>query len=59
MLPLDANTELVHTAFVSDWSHFFDLRAKGTTGAPHPDAKALALPLYELFVEKGWLEGDK
>ncbi len=59
VLPLDANTELVHTAFVSDWSHFFDLRAKGTTGAPHPDAKALALPLYELFVEKGWLEGDK
>lgn len=59
VLPLDANTELVHTAFVSDWNHFFDLRAKGTTGAPHPDAKTLALPLYELFVEKGWLEGDK
>lgn len=49
VLPLDVNTELVHTAFVSDWLHFFDLRAKGTTGAPHPDAKALAMPLYEEF----------
>ena len=47
VLPLDTNTELVHTAFVSDWKHFFDLRALGTTGAPHPDAKALATPLYE------------
>ena len=47
VLPLDTNTELVHTASLSDWKHFFDLRALGTTGAPHPDAKAVALPLYE------------
>ena len=47
VLPLDTNTELVHTAFVSDWLHFFDLRALGTTGAPHPDAKLLAEPLLE------------
>ena len=46
VLPLDTNTELIHTAFLSDWKHFFDLRALGTTGAPHPDAKAVALPLY-------------
>lgn len=52
-LPLDTATELVHTAFVSDWHHFFDLRALGTTGAPHPDAKALAMPLYEEFKERG------
>ncbi len=57
VLPLDTNTELVHTAFVTDWQHFFDLRALGTTGAPHPDAKALAQPLYELFVEEGWMAG--
>lgn len=49
VLPLDINTELVHTAFVSDWKHFFDLRALGTTGAPHPDAKAIASPLFEEF----------
>lgn len=47
VLPLDTNTELVHTAFLSDWHHFFDLRALGTTGAPHPDAKVLAAPLMQ------------
>lgn len=55
ILPLDCNTELVHTAFVSDWKHFFDLRALGTTGAPHPDAKVLALPLMEEFKTRGYL----
>lgn len=59
VLPLDTNTELVHTAFVSDWKHFFDLRALGTTGAPHPDAKALAMPLYKRFAEEGWIEAVK
>ena len=56
ILPLDTNTELVHTAFVSDWKHFFDLRALGTTGAPHPDAKILAKPLYEEFKERGYID---
>lgn len=49
ILPLDTNTDLVHTAFISDWKHFFDLRAIGTTGKPHPDASCLAIPLYEQF----------
>ncbi len=53
VLPLDTNTELVHTAFVHDWRHFFDLRALGTTGAPHPDAKVLAEPLMKAMKE--WL----
>ena len=56
ILPLDTNTELVHTAFVSDWKHFFDLRALGTTGAPYPDAKILAEPLYEEFKERGYID---
>ena len=55
VLPLDVNTELIHTAFLHDWQHFFNLRALGTTGAPHPDAKAIAQPLYEVFKQKGWL----
>jgi thymidylate synthase (FAD) len=49
VLALDTRTELVHTAFISDWKHFFDLRALGTTGKPHPDAKILAEPLMEEF----------
>ncbi len=51
ILPLDLNTELIHTAFVSDWKHFFNLRALGTTGTPHPDAKALAEPLRQEFIK--------
>lgn len=49
VLPNALKTELVMTGFVSDWQHFFDLRARGTTGAPHPDAKALAEPLMHEF----------
>lgn len=49
VLPNALKTELVMTGFVSDWNHFFDLRARGTTGAPHPDAKALAEPLMHEF----------
>lgn len=56
VLPLDTNTELVHTAFLKDWKHFFDLRAVGTTGEPHPDAKAIAMPLYEEFKKLGLIK---
>lgn len=55
VLPNALKTELVMTGFVSDWQHFFDLRARGTTGAPHPDAKALAEPLMGEFYDKGLL----
>lgn len=53
ILPNSLKTELVMTGFVSDWQHFFDLRARGTTGAPHPDAKALAEPLMGEFYKRG------
>ncbi|WP_434503850.1 FAD-dependent thymidylate synthase [Prevotella sp.] len=56
VLPLDTNTELVHTAFLKDWKHFFDLRAVGTTGEPHPDAKAIAMPLYDEFKKLGLIK---
>ena len=55
MLPLDTKTESVHTAFVSDFCHFFNLRALGTTGAPRPSAKEVAWPLMEEFLGKGWI----
>jgi thymidylate synthase (FAD) len=47
VLPLDTNTELVHTAFVEDWKHFLDLRCHGKTGKPHPDAQKIAEKLYQ------------
>jgi len=56
VLPLDTNTELVHTAFVSDWMHFFDLRALSKTGKAHPDMIAVAEPLYEEFKKRGYIK---
>jgi thymidylate synthase (FAD) len=51
-LPNAIKTELVMTGFVKDWKHFFDLRADGNTGAPHPQAKELAAPLKEEFIKR-------
>ena len=33
-----------------------NLRAKGTTGQPHPDAKALAESLMKEFIERKLIE---
>ena len=50
VLPLDTHTEVVYTAFVSDWKHFFKLR---TSNAAHPDIKELACSLQEKFITMG------
>jgi thymidylate synthase (FAD) len=55
ILPLDTKTCSVHTAFASDWCHFFNLRALGTTGAPRPSAKEVAWPLMQEFIDKGYI----
>lgn len=44
-------TEVVMTAFVNQWVHFFDVRHFGVTGAPHPDMKKVAERGYQLFDE--------
>lgn len=54
ILPNAIKTELVMTGFISDWKHFFELRCHSTA---HPDARALAIPLKETFIEKGYLNG--
>lgn len=53
VLPLDTNSELVHTAFISDWEHFFVLRDDKQHA--HPDAFALAHPLHEEFISRGYV----
>ena len=58
VLLLSTKTELVHTSFASDWGHFFNLRAIGTTGAPHMSAKELAWPLMEDFLNRKWISLD-
>lgn len=49
VLPLDTETKLLHTAYLEDWIHFFDLRCLDKTGKAHPDVKELVTPLYEEF----------
>lgn len=42
-------TELVVTADEKEWHHIGDLRYRGTTGAPHPDMKALMDELVKVY----------
>ena len=54
ILPMDLHTELYHTAFISDWIHFFKLRAWTSKGnKPHPEARKLARMIFDKFVELG------
>ena len=57
ILPNALKTELIMTGFVNEtgWKHFFDLRAKGTTSAPHPQAKELAEPLMREFIKRKYI----
>ena len=54
ILPNALKTELIMTGFISDWEHFFKLRCHSTA---HPDARALAIPLKETFIERGYING--
>lgn len=55
VLPLATKSQLIHTAFISDWKHFFKLRADGVSGPPHPNAELLAKPLKEEFIKHGYI----
>jgi len=48
-LPTDLATELIITANLEEWEHIFDLRYRGTTGAPHPKCKEVMEKVYNLF----------
>lgn len=51
ILPLCTKSELIATAFTSDWKHFFDLRTDiAKTGKPHPDLLQITNPLYNDFI---------
>lgn len=55
VLPLATKSQLIHTAFVDDWKHFFALRADGVSGPPHPNAALVAKPLKEEFIKRGYI----
>lgn len=52
ILPNALKTELIMTGFVSDWKHFFFLR---TPMNAHPQARELAIPLQEEFIERKYI----
>ena len=52
VLPNSLKTELVMTGFISDWKHFFRLRCDS---AAHPQARELAIPLREEFINNKYL----
>lgn len=47
VLPNSLKTEVVMTANLREWRHFFKLRALGTTGKPHPQMLEVTIPLLE------------
>ena len=49
VLPNSLKTEIVVTMNLREWIHFFNLRALGTTGAPHPQMKEISMMVLEEF----------
>lgn len=47
VLPTSLKTEVVMTANLREWRHFFSLRACGATGKPHPQMLEVAVPLLK------------
>ena len=45
VLPNSLKTEVVMTANMREWRHFFRLRAAGETGKPHPQMLEVTVPL--------------
>ncbi len=51
VLPTSLKTEIVMTANLREWRHFFELRACGSTGKPHPQMLEVAVPLLKELKE--------
>lgn len=51
VLPTCLKTEIVMTAPMYEWDHFFNLRMRGTTGAPHPLIQELSTIVYNDMID--------
>ena len=49
VLPHSLKTEVVMTMNLREWRHFFELRACGITGKPHPQMLEIAVPMLRGF----------
>ncbi len=52
VLSNDVATTIIVTANLRQWRHVLNLRAVGTTGAPHPQMSELVLPLLDEFKKR-------
>ena len=52
ILPTSIKTEIVMTANLREWRHFFKLRAEGVTGKPHPQMLEITVPLLKELKQK-------
>lgn len=52
ILPISIKTEIVMTANLREWRHFFKLRAEGVTGKPHPQMLEITIPLLKELKQK-------
>lgn len=49
LLPLTLKTQVIHTAFESDWKEFIKLRSDAISGSVHPNMKVIANKIKELL----------
>lgn len=52
ILPMSIKTEIVMTANLREFRHFFKLRAEGTTGKPHPQMLEITIPFLNELKQK-------
>ena len=52
ILPMSIKTEIVMTANLREWRHFFKLRAEGVTGKPHPQMLEITIPFLKEIKQK-------
>lgn len=53
-LPLCTATKCVYTYSIDEWQHILDLRFRGTTGKPHPNARFIAGYIAVLLDDLGY-----
>lgn len=54
VLPTSLKTDIVMTATMSEWEHFFDLRYRGVTGTPHPMIAQLSGIIVDEMENHAW-----
>lgn len=52
VLPLDTFSVVAYTYNLHEWKHILDLRYRGTTGTPHPNAKIIGEKIFNIITNR-------